>query len=162
MEADPTNAMLVLVNNTMRLPNNLSPMLRNHAFDIVHNLLYTNHRSRRYSDQRNCRLCGADKEDLAHLWKSCPVAKKVISLLKRSLLPRDRRQGNMIHDSTVEDFLLVTPRISQYKMCLMLCFSWAIWRARWITIGDSAPNVDSLAVFAVAKLRHFWKWRKPF
>ena len=79
---DPRWLAKTVIGNTLKLPDTVLPGLRNHIFSLVHNLLFTTHRSRRYSDQEGCAFCGAEKEDYQHLFIDCAVASRARDIVR--------------------------------------------------------------------------------
>ena len=57
------------------MPDHLMPALRNQQFNLVHNQLFTSHRTRRYKENSGCAFCGAETEDYHHLFVACEMAR---------------------------------------------------------------------------------------
>ena len=120
----------VIGTNSLRLPSSLCSALRNHAFNIVHQCLFTGHRARRHGTRLECAFCGAEKEDDCHLFVDCKVAKDAIESLRQRRSPLSRKAAAFLATATVADHHLESPGLEVDEMRFLLCFSLAVWKTR--------------------------------
>ena len=144
---DPREAnstVLTIFKNLLSLPKRLSPVLKDHAFDLVHRCLPTRHRVKHKKGNPACVLCGfsdlgADSETLSHLFVSCPVACRARGLLKFSKFPSIRSAASSLSDASVSDYLFENESKKPERILALLCFSLAVWRSRWFYVHDDRP-----------------------
>ena len=116
--------------NSLRLPGSMCSALRNHAFNIVHQCLFTGHRARRHGTRLECAFCGAEREDDCHLFVDCKVAKEAIASLRQRRRPLSRKAAAFLAKATVADHHLESPGLAVEDMRFLLCFSLAVWKTR--------------------------------
>ena len=116
--------------NSLRLPGSLCSALRNHAFNVVHQCLFTGHRARRHGTRLECAFCGAEREDDCHLFVECKVAKDAIASLRQRRSPLSRKAAAFLVTATVDDHHLESPGLEVEEMRFLLCFSLAVWKTR--------------------------------
>ena len=146
-----------ILSNMLRLPNSLARSLRNHAFNVVHNLIFTAHRTRRYNDQGGCVLCGHPLEDFSHLFCSCPVAVRAMRCLGQSPNQRSRRLAALLRGATERDHRMESLMKSKRSVAL-LSFSLAVWRTRWrYQDYKDPPKLEVAAAKVVAACLGFHK-----
>ena len=151
---EANNTVLSIFKNLRCLPKRLSPVLRDHAFDLIHRCLPTRHRIRHKQGNPACVMCGysdsgEDSETMAHLFVTCPVAKRARELLKLSKFPSIRSAASALSSKSISDYLLENESKEPDSLLAMLCFSLAVWRSRWYylcdppTLADAATRVVS-------------------
>ena len=152
-DRDPVELVKRILENSLRLPDSLSTLLRNHFFDLTHSLLYTSKRTRGYRDERSCPLCGSVDDSVAHLLSACPPAEMAVDMMRRSTHRAVRRQGDQLFRATMEEHLLQVAVTDPKRAITLLSFSFAIWRIRWKYTG--AGNTPNQATAAQQILQRF-------
>lgn len=164
-DVDVTTATRNLMRNSLALPKSLARPLRDHLFDVTHNLLFTGHRTRRYIEdvgKQKCRLCGYGVESVAHLFVTCPVAVEARELLSMQHEPAAVKLSDRLSGASVDDHKLLQP-MSPARSIALLSFSLAIWRVRWsYTEGGPPPLVSTAAGQVVARCLSNNKYARGF
>ena len=70
-----------IVANARSIPVRLTPALRTHLFELVHNALPTKTRMKFFYQDWQCSLCGRSEETIDHLHE-CQVSKRAATLLQ--------------------------------------------------------------------------------
>ena len=112
-----------IMRNTARLPESLARQLRNHAFNLVHRCIYTNHRARRYGTATGCSFCNHDEETCHHLFVDCVVARNAIERIRASGDEAIRDSSKFLSCASVEDHRLETKNLTMNAIRSLLCFS---------------------------------------
>ena len=153
-EVDVTTATGNLMRNSLALPASLARPLRDHLFNITHNLLFTGHRSRRYikdTNKQKCKLCGYGVESVAHIFVTCPVAVGAREMLAMQHEQAAVKLTGHLEGATVDHYKLLHPMSAARSMAL-LSFSLAVWRVRWsYTEGGPPPPASTAAGQVVAR-----------
>ena len=105
-DRDPVDLVKRILENSLRLPDSLSSLLRNHFFDLTHSLLYTSKRTRGYRDERRCPLCGSEDDSVVHLLSACSPPRMAVDILRRSTHRAVKQQGEQLFSATMEEHLL--------------------------------------------------------
>lgn len=160
---DPSWLAKTVIGNTLKLPDTVLPSLRNHIFSLVHNLLFTTHRSRRYSDQEGCAFCGAEKEDYRHLFVDCEVASRARDVVRqRHRARKAARMLDTLEYATEADYRLENPSQTREGIRALACFSMAVWRTRYYFLGKGAVPTATQGAEMIAS-QYIWtfsNWRK--
>ena len=158
---DPTILVDTVVSNSLRLPERLAPDLRNHLFNLVHNLIYTNHRVRRYKDPKGCAFCGADTEDYEHLFVNCEMARLTrVAVSHRGPGTDAAKSMSFLRTATEADFRLETPGMEIGRIRALIAFSLAMWRTRHLVAGKGAPSLVQASTIAAGKYMWLYKnWK---
>ena len=160
---DPIRLARTVIGNTLKLPDTVLPSLRNHIFYLVHNLLFTTHRSRRYSDQEGCAFCGAEKEDYRHLFVDCEVASRARDIVRhRHSALKAAKAVATLEYATEADYRLENPSQTREGIRALACFSLAVWRTRYYFLGTGAIPTATQGAEMVAS-QYVWtfsNWRK--
>ena len=153
-----------IVGNCLRIPNSLNAGLRNHAFYIVHNLLYVGARFKgddADEKSRDCTFCGHQDETVAHVFCECVCTRSAMRLLLANADSSIRNLGSILVGAKADDFLLRSPDLPRAKLVTLLVFSHAVWRARW-TASEGGLSQALIARLAAANFvsfyRHRFKW----
>ena len=141
---DPPGSTLArIVNNTMLLPVSLNESLRNHAFNIVHSLLYVGHRlgeDHVSSGEGDCVFCGTPDETMAHIFCHCVVVRGAMRRLLGATSGPQRSLVARISSATADQFLL-RARVPDSKLLVgLLVFSRAVWKVRWDCAAGDGPD----------------------
>jgi len=131
-------------------PPSLPTFLRSHMFDMVHGTLPTGNRLKHANGRDpGCRFCGHSQETMGHIFADCKV-----TLSARMELAKDpdniiREAAQRIVSATAEDFALTTTHVDTKTSLSLVCFAWAVWRARWglmdPTIGARAADLTGIS-----------------
>ena len=153
----------IAVRTCMSLPNSINESLRNHAFQLIHNLLFVGDRykgeARRERDI-SCVLCGDPLETVRHVFCDCPVTKLALADLTSSTEPATRRLAALLRAASAEEYLLRVPLESK-KAVVLLTFTRAVWRARRKVEGGSLSAKHIARLISgnfVAFYRHRYGW----
>ena len=130
----------VIGGNCLSMPERLKPEIRNHAFNIIHQRIFTNHRARRYGTARGCSFCGHPTEDLEHLLVDCVVARSAITSLRSSKRPRTRMAASFLVNAAISHHKLEEPVGSAGRLRALLCFSLAVWKTRRFFTSPTGPK----------------------
>ena len=151
-----------LVANSMALPKALTEQLRNHLFDITHSLLFTGRRTRDYTDDQSCRLCGYWDESVAHLFVTCPVAWTARDTLALSHDTTAIKLSGHLRGATIEHYELQR-KMAPDRATALLSFSLAVWRTRWsYSNGELPPNANTAASQVISKCLSFYKHSRGY
>jgi len=155
----PSELSAILLGNTRNLDYKLAPYLRAHAFELIHRTLRTKHALKFITgSDLGCTLCGDAKvvEDIHHLFVACPLVKRVIRTYEDSGDKERMRVFKLLRDAKISDHVLEAPKIPRNDMTTLLCFSKAVWRARWPLTKQRMTE----ASICRAIISHFDKFRK--
>jgi len=153
-----------IVGNYMRIPDSLNAGLRNHAFYIVHNMLYVGARFKGEDAEeksRSCTFCGHLDETVAHVFCECMCTRSAMRLLLEHADGSVRKLGSALVEAKADDFLLRSPDLPRAKLVPLLVFAHAVWRARWTASeGGLSPGLIARLVAAnfVSFYRHRFRW----
>ena len=115
------------------LPRKLDPSLRNHQFLVLHGMLPTRHSLRGDEAKKGCALCGnADADEtMEHLFVGCPVTRGAIDVLKHSPDEKDKRAAKTLGRAKIGHYTFTSFDTKRRDVTTYVCFSRAVWRARW-------------------------------
>ena len=183
MRGKSNDLTMYTVQNTRKLPRNLSPELRNHLFDVLHGLLplhgsFRGDKAHVVSD--GCGLCG-DKEvieDIKHLLVDCRITQGVIQCLidravdkerksvegERKSVVEERKCLEYLRTATINDHLFRTYGLKREKLLYSLFLSRAVWRARWDCRGTRLSDAERrhlvLQFFYKARTRAMYRRKR--
>ena len=159
----PGKSLDIAVRTCMSLPNSINESLRNHAFQLIHNLLFVGDRykgeARRERDI-SCVMCGDPLETVRHVFCECPVTKLALDALATSDDSGTRRLAALLGAASADEFLLRAPLESQ-RAVVLLTFTRAVWRARRTAEGGSLSAAHIARLISgnfVAFYRHRYGW----
>ncbi|MGB1600243.1 MAG: RNase H family protein, partial [Promethearchaeia archaeon] len=150
-----------IVGNYMRIPDSLNAGLRNHAFYIVHNMLYVGARFKGEDAEeksRSCTFCGHLDETVAHVFCECVCTRSAMRLLLEHADGSVRKLGSALVEAKADDFLLRSPDLPRAKLVPLLVFAHAVWRARW-TASEGGLSQALIARLAAANFVSFYRHR---
>ena len=149
-----------ILQNSAVLPSNLSRQLRNHAFNIVHQCIFTNHRARAFGVATGCSFCGHHEETCEHLFVHCPVALAALARMRATFSGVQSQAASFLSTASWCDHKLESKCLDLGSLRSLLCFSLAVWKTRRFFTGSHKPSLQAGAKRIVLEFsRLFRGWR---
>ena len=162
---DPVRLARCVVETSMVLPDCSLPALRDHLFNLVHNLIFTNHRTRRYKGEEGCAFCGAEREDYQHMFVECDLANLTLNGIGRHCKGKVAgSQLGFLRSASEAHYRLEVEGTTQDQLRALASFSLAVWRTRRYFAGGALPSLQQGASIALAQYQWLfknWKGCKP-
>ena len=149
---DDSNAralVLRVVANVSALEFPLTPSLRHHMFEIVHNALPTRRRMSFFGGPTTCRLCHGEEESMDHLHSHCPASLRARTLI--SSLSFDRSAVSSLLAATPEDLRFEGVGHSPDAALCFLLYSSAVWRTAKHYSDSPSPPSTVKAAWGIAR-----------
>jgi ribonuclease HI/exonuclease III len=141
--------------NIRKLKGELSPFLRHHLFEIVHNAVPTRHRMRFFGDPTLCRLCGKHPETMEHLLTQCkPVVQAKSLVLSMSL-----NKPTSILTSSYLDYCFQGDDCGPEQLLSLLMLSGSVWSTCRKFKHTQQPPAAKQVAWSVAKIYNHMRQR---
>ena len=161
IDGDPRVAITNILDNSAKLPANISRQLRNHAFNIVHQCIFTNDRAKNFSSATECSFCGHHEETCEHLFVHCPVARSAIAHMCFIFRGVKREAAEILSKATWRDHKLESKGLDVKALRALLCFSLAVWKTRRFYTGNHKPSASAGAARISLEFSNlFGAWRR--
>ena len=148
---DQENAAILtdrILSNASSVDFCLTPYIRHHLFEVIHNAVPTRRRMDFCNMDTSCRLCGQAEETMAHLTTECKVGSLAKQLILNSSF--DKSDLVVLLTATPSDFSFERP-LPTGELLSLLVFSSAVWYFVRPVLQDQARPPPQTAARSIAE-----------